>query len=80
MAYREELRDWLIEALKANKGSASIVEVCKYVWDNYENQLRRSGDLFFTWQYDIRWAATQLRKEGIMRAVSSSSKGIWELV
>ena len=80
MAYREELRDWLIEALKANKGSASIVEVCKYVWDNYENQLRRSGDLFFTWQYDIRWAATQLRKEGIMRAVSSSPKGIWELV
>ena len=80
MAHIEDLRNWLIEALKANKGSASIVEVCKYVWENYENALRRSGDLFFTWQYDIRWAATQLRKEGIMRAVSSSPKGIWELV
>jgi len=55
MARREDMRNWLIEALKANKGSASIVEVCKYVWENYENELRRSGDLFFTWQYDIRW-------------------------
>ena len=80
MVHREELRDWLIEALKANKDSASIVEVCKYVWDNYENQLRRSGDLFFTWQYDIRWAATQLRKEDIMRAANLSPKGIWELI
>jgi hypothetical protein len=80
MARREDLRKWLSEALEANNGSASIVEVCKYVWENYENELRRSGGLFFTWQYDIRWAANRLRKEGIMRAADSSPKGIWELV
>ena len=80
MARKENLRKWLIEALKAHNGSASIVEICKYVWKNYENELRRSGDLFFTWQYDIRWAADQLRKEGIMRAADLSPKGIWELV
>ena len=80
MAHREDLRKWLTEALEANNGIASIVEVCKYVWQKYENELRRSGDLFYTWQYDIRWAAAQLRKEGIIRAANLSPKGIWELI
>lgn len=79
MAKREDLSDWLVRALEANGGSATIVEVCKYVWENYEDELRKSGDLFYTWQYDIRWAATQLRKQGIMRAAIASPKGIWEL-
>ena len=80
MAHRKDLRKWLTEALEANNGSASIVEICKYVWEKYENELRRSGNLFYTWQYDIRWAANQLRKEGIMRTADLSPKGIWELV
>jgi len=80
MARREDLTKWLLEALEASNGSASIIKVCKYVWENYENELRRSGDLFFTWQYDIRWAANQLRREGIIRAANLSPKGIWELV
>jgi hypothetical protein len=80
MAHRKDLRKWLTEALEANNGSASIVEICKYVWEKYENELRRSGNLFYTWQYDIRWAATQLRKEGIMRAADLSPKGIWKLI
>jgi len=79
MATKEDLSGWLIEALRANNGSASTVEVCKYVWNNYENELRRSGDLFFTWQYDIRWVATQLRNKGILRAAESSPSGILEL-
>ncbi|MFX0198017.1 MAG: hypothetical protein ACFFCW_18005 [Candidatus Hodarchaeota archaeon] len=79
MAKREDLSDWLLNALKANGGSATIVEVCKYVWENYEDELRKSGDLFYTWQYDIRWAATQLRKQDIMRSADASPKGIWEL-
>lgn len=80
MINREDLCNWLIKALKANNGSASIVEICKYVWENCQNELRSSGDLFFTWQYDIRWAATQLRKKGIIRGANLSPKGIWELV
>lgn len=80
MTKQEDLRDWLIESLKANNGRASIVEVCKYVWQNHEEDLRRSGDQFFTWQYDIRWAAVALREEGVMRAAQLSPRGIWELV
>lgn len=79
MVRREDLRSWLTEALRAYHGSASIVQVCKHVWENHENELRRSGDLFFTWQYDIRWAATQLRNEGIMHATNVSPKRKWEL-
>ena len=79
MARKENLREWLIEALEENNGRASIVDVCRYIWNHYENELRISGDLFFTWQYDVRWPATQLRKEGIMRAAHLSPKGIWEL-
>lgn len=79
MASREDLREWVIEALRFNNGRASIVQVCKYVWEKYENELRESGDLFFTWQYDIRWAADQLRRKGIMRSVDLSPKGAWEL-
>ena len=80
MAKKENLREWLIEALEANKGSASIVDVCKYIWVHYEKELRMSGDLFFTWQYDVRWAAAQLRYGGIMREARLSPKGIWEQV
>ncbi len=79
MANKEILRDWLLEALRANNGSAPIIEVCKYVWYNYEDELRKSSELFFTWQYDIRWTATQLRKEGVMRPAEISPQGIWEL-
>lgn len=80
MADKENLREWLISALKANNGKASIVDVCKFIWNNYKIELEESEDLFFTWQYDIRWAATQLRKERIMCAADQSPQGVWELV
>lgn len=54
MANRDILAEWLVEALDESSGSASIIELCKYVWKHYEYELRRSGDLFYTWQYDIR--------------------------
>ncbi len=79
MVRREDLHGWVVEALNAHHGSASVVEVCKYVWENYEDELRRSGDLFFTWQYDIRWAALNLRKKGILREVTLSPKRTWQL-
>lgn len=80
MARKHDLQDWVVEVLKAKGGRARIVEICKYIWDNYEDELRNSGDLFYTWQYDVRWAGTRLRKAGIMRGKESSPKGIWELV
>ncbi|HEC32027.1 MAG TPA: hypothetical protein ENI41_06025 [Deltaproteobacteria bacterium] len=70
MANKYDLTDWLVEALRANGKSATIVDVCKYIWDKYEDELRASGDLFYTWQYDFKWAATELRKTGVMKPAS----------
>ncbi len=66
--------------LKLIGGKGTIVEVCKVFWDKYEDELRNSGDLFYTWQYDIRWAATELRKDKIMKPVELCERGVWELI
>lgn len=67
------------DELRALGGSSTILEICKQVWLKYEDELRQSGELFYTWQYDIRWAATTLRKQGIMKGKDDSPRGIWEL-
>ena len=78
--YRKyDLVDWLYESLKKLEGSASITDVCKQIWMDHEQDLKKSGDLFYTWRYDIRWAAFELRKKGLMKSSNISSKGIWEL-
>ena len=79
MATKHDLQGWLVDALEAHGGSGTIVQVCRYVWQNHEETLRASGDLFYTWQYDVRWAAHQLRRKGKMMPDSTSPKGIWEL-
>ena len=79
MATKEDLPDWVAAVLKANGGSARLLEVAKYIWVNYESELRLSGDLFYKWQYDMRWAANQLRNSGVMKPVSGSPTGVWEL-
>ncbi|MBN3489925.1 hypothetical protein JV173_00210 [Acholeplasma equirhinis] len=79
MISKIELQSLLIEAIIFHGGKATIVEICKYIWNKYKNQLENSGDLLYTWQYDIRWAATQLRHKGILKSTSESSKGIWFL-
>jgi hypothetical protein len=80
MITKNDLQDILIITLKSLGGKGTIIEVCKYVWDNYEEKLKKSGTLFYTWQYDIRWAATMLRKNKIMKSTHISPSGIWELV
>ncbi len=41
--------------------------------------LRDSGDMLYTWQYDIRWAAQQLRNEGTLKPVNRRRDLPWEL-
>ena len=80
MATKYDLRDWLVDAPNAHGGSASIVDACRYIWHNHKNELLASGDLFYTWQYDVRWAATELRKTRALRPANASPRGVWELV
>lgn len=76
---KDMLPNLLYGVLKDMGGRASIIPVCKEFWAKYENDLRNSGDLFYTWQYDIRWAATTLRKAGRMVAANVSPSGVWEI-
>ena len=79
MATREDSDIWLIDALTALGGRGSIVDVCKYIWGQHEADLRSSGNLFYIWQYVIRWSANRLRRKKIMRSVEESPAHVWEL-
>lgn len=76
---RQRLKEWVLEALQAQGGKATLVDVAKHIWDNHEAELRTSGRLFYTWQYDMRWAATALRGEGQMRPNERGAGTIWQL-
>ena len=77
MVNREDLKDWVLAALVAAGGQASIVQVARHIWITYKGELERSGDLFYTWQYDMRWAATKLRHDG--RLAPADRTGVWRL-
>lgn len=79
MASREDLEEWVCEALEHHGGEAALLEVSKYVWAKHENDLRASDNLFYTWQYDLRWAATKLRQKGRLAAADNYPHGIWAL-
>jgi hypothetical protein len=64
-ATKDTLKHWLVEALEeSNNRAAHHVDVAKYIWANHQAELEASGDLFFTWQYDLRWAATNSAERG----------------
>ena len=76
---REDLKWCIVEALNAQGGKGTIVDVAREIWQRHEAELRLSGDLFFTWQYDIRWAKKQLRDEGRLKIGQIGNKSPWIL-
>lgn len=81
MASKADLVVWVEDAIRSREGgSARLLDVAKHIWREHETDLRASGDLFFKWQYDMRWAANQLRRSGVMRPADDSPTGVWELV
>lgn len=79
MLTKKDLPNALYKTLKVLGGKATLLVVCKTFYGAHENELRNSGDLFYTWQYDIRWAATELRKTGRMVDSDESPKGLWQI-
>ena len=79
MVKKSDLDDWVHDALSELGGHGTIVDVCKHIWKHHERELRDSGELFYTWQYDMRWAADHLRGAEIMKPATASPRGIWEL-
>lgn len=79
MSSKSDLKNWTLDALRASGGSAHHVQVARFIWQVHEADLRTSGDLFYTWQYDLRWAAHRLRVDGALRGSRRGDDGIWEL-
>jgi len=61
---RDMVSAWVLEALRANGNQGSILEISRHVWMHHERDIRNAGDLLYTWQYDLRWAITDLNRRG----------------
>ncbi|MGE4385740.1 MAG: hypothetical protein AB7E39_07770 [Endomicrobiaceae bacterium] len=86
---RQDLPELLYKTIKSLGGSAKMQEIFEKFWEVYYKDLEKSGELFYTWNYDIRWAATKLRNEKRMKPASKkenshgvdvSPQGIWEII
>jgi hypothetical protein len=78
-ATRKDLLDWVLVALLDMGGRAHLLRVGEHIWIAHEADLRGSGDLFYSWQYDYRWAATRLRHQGDLANPRNEIPGYWEL-
>jgi hypothetical protein len=76
---RYYITGWVIDALRDHGGKAEMLAVAKYVWQNHEAEIRKGGNLLYEWQYEIRWAAYFLRREGVMLPDGATPRGIWAL-
>lgn len=63
MATSGNLKIWVIKALE-DLGPSPVPRIAQHIWENHEPELRSSGDLFYTWQYAMRWAGQALQQEG----------------
>ena len=79
MTYRDRLQLWVREAVGKLGGAAEVNQVAKQIWLDHENDLKQAGDHFFSWQYDIRWAAQELRRKGTMGLYKKGAKSVWTL-
>lgn len=71
--------DWILDELANAGGEATILHLAMEVWAKHEREIRASGKLLYTWQYDMRWAAHELRKRGKLAPATSTQRGRWAL-
>lgn len=76
---RHILSEWVLNALIALRGQATIKDVHKHIWKHHQKEIESSEDLFYNWQYEVRWAASKLRKDGRMKTSKDTQRGKWEL-
>jgi hypothetical protein len=75
MLKRDDLQAWVLYALKQLGGKGRIKDITKIIWSLHRNELEQT-DLLYTWQYDMRWAATVLRKKKKLKEADGKN---WEL-
>ena len=76
---RQVLGDFIVEALREHGGAANLYCVAKHIGTVHKAELENSGPIQFSWHYDMRWSARNLRKVGVLKKAEASRKGVWEL-
>jgi hypothetical protein len=76
---RDDLPTVVENALRELGGTAPLVKVAQKIWELHEQELRGSGDLFFTWQYDMRWGAQRLRDSHRLAYDKDRGRPVWQL-
>ncbi len=64
---RKDLPDLLYKTISSLGKKAPMTIVFREFWKLYACNLDSSENMFYTWNYDLRWAATELRKKGKMK-------------
>ena len=78
MTFKDDLKRWVLEAIDTCGGSADLVTVAEHIWKHREAELRAAGERFYTWQYDMRWAAQDLRNDGVLVSADQAPRGVWQ--
>jgi hypothetical protein len=60
------LGEWIKDALQERGGTGSLLDVAKAVWKAHGAEIEEGGDIFYTWQYELRWAAKLLRDDKVL--------------
>ncbi|MCL8252847.1 hypothetical protein AERO_15775 [Aeromicrobium fastidiosum] len=63
---------WIVEALTASGGSATPLQVSRHVWAHRRAELEGAGDLFHSWQLDLREAAAGMATSGLLSTVDDA--------
>ena len=77
MSGRDVLKDWVLEALQSLDGKAKVIQITRKIWEQHKGDLDEADKLFYTWQYDMRWAAKVLRDEGKLMPAKDIPRGTW---
>jgi len=80
MTETDLMKPMVVAALEYHGGMATLVQVAKYILENYEDDLKAAGDLYYRWQYVMRWSATHLRHDGRMVPAKDCDHGVWVLL
>jgi hypothetical protein len=71
--------EWVFDALKRAGGELSPLGVAKYIWETHKSDLRASGDFFYKWQYEVRWAGQMLQNSGRAKKTRKGNSSVWSL-
>ncbi|MBC7137334.1 MAG: hypothetical protein H5U17_01090 [Defluviimonas sp.] len=77
MVTKDDLKHWVAEAVSEAGGESRVIDIAKWIWLHHESDLRKSGDMFFKWQYDMRWAGQALVQDGTLN--KTTRRGYWKL-